>query len=131
MACSLNETVGKAKYECPVHHYLESWNDAEIIPGQLSLSQPCINPLFNTRSFQDSLLKWSGSSISWHDYLMANWEKEFFPESELQYSEISGMYVSGNGVFNYNIPESKTVSFNKEGLSRVMDSLENASTDGL
>ena len=81
MTGSLNETVGKAKYECPVHHYLESWDDAEIIPGQLSLSQPCINPLFNTRSFQDSLLKWSGNSISWHDYLMANWEKEFFPKS--------------------------------------------------
>ena len=51
MSCSVNETVGKAKYECPVHHYLESWNDAEIIPGQLSLSQPCINPLFNTTIF--------------------------------------------------------------------------------
>ena len=63
MSVSLNETVGIAKYECPVHHYLESWDDAEIIPGQLSLSQPCINPLFNTRSFQDSLLRWSGSSV--------------------------------------------------------------------
>ena len=52
MAGSLNETVGKSKYECPVHHYLESWDDAEIIPGQLSLSQPCINPLFNTRCFR-------------------------------------------------------------------------------
>ena len=79
MAVALNETVGKAKYECPVHHYLESWDDAEIVPGQLSLSQPCINPLFNTRSFQDSLLKWSGSSMLYHDYLKANWEKDIFP----------------------------------------------------
>jgi len=72
MAVSLNETVGKGKYECPVHHYLESWDDAEVIPGQLSLMQPCIDPLFNTRSFQDSLLKWSGNSILYHDYLIAN-----------------------------------------------------------
>ena len=79
MAVALNETVGNAKYECPVNHYLESWDDAEIIPGQLSLSQPCINPIFNTRSFQDSLLKWSGSKIPYHDYIMKNWEKEYFP----------------------------------------------------
>ncbi|MBK8882655.1 MAG: hypothetical protein IPN67_09815 [Bacteroidales bacterium] len=52
MAVTLNETVGKAKYECPVNHYLESWDDAEPVQGQLSLSQPCINPLFNTRCFR-------------------------------------------------------------------------------
>ena len=57
MAAVLTDTVGKSKYECPVNHYLESWDDSEIIPGNLSLSQPCINPIFNTRSFQDSLLK--------------------------------------------------------------------------
>ncbi len=101
MAGCLNETSGKAKFECPVHHFLESWNDAEINPGQLSLGQPCINPLFNTRSFQDSLLKWSGNPISWHDYLMANWEKEFFPKSTL--SEFRKFWDGclGNGVFNY------------------------------
>ncbi len=52
-----NETVGLCKYDCPVNHFLESWDDAEIIPGQLSLSQPCISPVFDTRSFQDSLLE--------------------------------------------------------------------------
>ena len=83
MAVSLNETVGKCKYECPVHHYLESWDDSEIIPGQLSLSQPCINPIFNTRSFQDSLLKWSGNSTLYHDYIIANWEKTYWPHSGL------------------------------------------------
>jgi len=41
MAVTHNETAGKGKYDCPVHHYLESWDDAEIVPGQLSLSQPC------------------------------------------------------------------------------------------
>jgi hypothetical protein len=64
MSPALNETSGKAKYECPVNHYLESWDDAEIIPGQLSLVQPCINPIFDTRQFQESLLKWSGNSQS-------------------------------------------------------------------
>lgn len=130
MSCSVNETVGKAKFECPVHHYLESWNDAEIIPGQLSLGQPCINPLFDTRSFQESLLKWSGSKVSWHDYLMANWEKEYFPVSGLP--EFGKFWDTslGNGVFNYNIPESKPGSINTEVLSGIPDSVESVKSDG-
>ena len=121
MAGFLNETVGKAKFECPVPHFLESWNDIEIIPGQLSLSQPCINPLFDTRSFQDSLLKWAGNSISWHDYLMTNWEKEFFPKSTL--SEFSSFRDTslGNGVFCYDHQDNNPATFKKEVLSRVMN----------
>lgn len=130
MASSLNETAGKAKYECPVHHYLESWDDSEIIPGQLSLSQPCINPLFNTRSFQDSLLIWSGNPISWHDYLMANWEKNFFPKSNQPGFRSFWDICLGNGVFNYKISDKKPNAFNKEALSRVMNSKENIVTDG-
>lgn len=130
MTGSINETAGKAKYECPVHHYLESWNDAEIIPGQLSLSQPCINPLFNTRSFQDSLLKWSGNTVSWYDYLMANWEKEFFPRSnQSDFRNFRDMCI-GNGVYSYNIADEKPATFNKVGLSRIMNSTEITRSDG-
>jgi molybdopterin-containing oxidoreductase family iron-sulfur binding subunit len=130
MAVSLNETVGKGKYECPVHHYLESWDDAEIIPGQLSLSQPCINPLFDTRSFQDSLLKWSGSSILYHDYLIANWEKEFFPHSDISDFRSFWDMSLRNGVFSYNIPDNKPVLFKKEILSRAIGTLENIPASG-
>ncbi len=124
MSGCINESAGKAKFECPVHHFLESWNDAEIIPGQLSLAQPCINPLFNTRSFQDSLLKWSGQSVSWQDYLMANWEKEFYPKSSL--SEFRSFWDGslGNGVFIYDLQNSKPVSFKPEELKRVMNSVK-------
>lgn len=130
MCGSLNETVGVAKYECPVHHYLESWDDAEIIPGQLSLSQPCINPLFNTRSFQDSLLKWSGNSISWHDFLMANWEKEYFPKSDQSEFRKFWDQSLGNGVFSYEISGNRPFLFNKEGLAKAMNARENSVTDG-
>ncbi len=124
MAVTLNETVGKGKYECPVHHYLESWDDAEIIPGQLSLSQPCINPIFNTRSFQDSLLKWSGSSILYHDYLIANWQKVFFLHSNISGFRNFWDVSLGNGVFSYNVTDNKPLPFKKAGLSRAMKSVE-------
>ena len=121
MAVGLNETVANAKYECPVHHYLESWDDAEIIPGQLSLSQPCINPIFETRSFQDSLLKWSGSNIPYHDYLMNNWEKDYFPLSNIPDFRIFWNESLGKGVFRYNVSPGKPLSFKKESLSRAMN----------
>ena len=56
-----DETTELAGYVCPDGHYLESWNDAEPKRDKYSLMQPVINPLFDTRQVQDSLLKWSGS----------------------------------------------------------------------
>jgi MoCo/4Fe-4S cofactor protein with predicted Tat translocation signal len=130
MTGSLNETVGNAKYECPVNHYLESWDDAEIIPGQLSLSQPCINPLFNTRSFQDSILKWSGNTTNWHDYLMANWEKEFFPRSGRSLFRDFWDECLSNGVFSYKFSSEKADKFNNEEFARAMKTVESKDDTG-
>jgi molybdopterin-containing oxidoreductase family iron-sulfur binding subunit len=120
MAVGLNETIGKCIYECPVHHYLESWDDAEIIPGQLSLSQPCINPIFDTRSFQDSLLKWSGNSTFYHDYIIANWEKTYWPHSGFSDFKKFWNESLGNGVFNFKTKEKMSFKFNEEGLNKIM-----------
>jgi Fe-S-cluster-containing dehydrogenase component/anaerobic selenocysteine-containing dehydrogenase len=129
MSATLNETVGKARFECPVNHYLESWDDAEPVPGQLSLSQPCINPIFDTRSFQDSLLKWSGSSVNYHDYLKANWEKTFLPVSNSKDFKSLWNNSLGNGVFNYSVPRNVAAKFNNEKLSEAVKS-SSASPDG-
>lgn len=130
MAVALNETVGNVKYECPVHHYLESWNDAEITPGQLSLCQPAIHPLFDTRSFQDSLLKWSGNPVEWHDYIIANWEKEYFPKSNL--SSFKSFWTSslGNGVFRYSITGAKSYPFDETALLKVLGLANSPSSEG-
>jgi molybdopterin-containing oxidoreductase family iron-sulfur binding subunit len=120
MAVALNETVNTARYECPVNHFLESWDDAEIIPGQLSLSQPCINPIFNTRSFQDSLLKWSGSKTAYHDYITNHWEKEYFKHANT--SDFKNFWNESlrNGVFSYNVQPIQSLAFKKEALTRAM-----------
>jgi molybdopterin-containing oxidoreductase family iron-sulfur binding subunit len=61
---TLDETTEQCKYVIPSHHWLESWGDAEPKSGYISLSQPLINPLFKTRAFQTSLLKWTGASTA-------------------------------------------------------------------
>ncbi|MEJ7611651.1 MAG: TAT-variant-translocated molybdopterin oxidoreductase [Ferruginibacter sp.] len=58
------ETSERCKYILPSHHWLESWGDAEPVTGFVSLIQPMINPLFKTRPFQTSLIKWMGGSTT-------------------------------------------------------------------
>ena len=65
----MDETATKMDYVCPDNHNLESWGDANPSNGIYTLMQPTINPLFNGRQFQDSLLSWSGSSDKYYDVL--------------------------------------------------------------
>ncbi len=68
-----DETSTNAKYVGATPHYLESWGDVSMKKGHYSLMQPTIRPLFNTRQFEDSVLKWMGSGQTYHDYIKANW----------------------------------------------------------
>jgi MoCo/4Fe-4S cofactor protein with predicted Tat translocation signal len=69
----MDETTQLCTYAVPDHHWLESWGDAEPKSGYYSFIQPTIAPLFKTRAFQDSLLKWSGSSETYHDIFNQYW----------------------------------------------------------
>jgi molybdopterin-containing oxidoreductase family iron-sulfur binding subunit len=74
-----DETASLAKYVVPDHHFLESWDDAEPLPGQLSLTQPTITPLFNTRQVQESLLTWMQEEVTdYYEYLRNIWEGRYF-----------------------------------------------------
>ena len=46
----IDETASLAHFVCPEPHYLESWHDAEPAAGILSLTQPAIQPLADTRA---------------------------------------------------------------------------------
>ncbi|MEP7163175.1 MAG: TAT-variant-translocated molybdopterin oxidoreductase [Ferruginibacter sp.] len=61
---SMDETTELCKYIIPSHHWLESWGDAEPKTGYISLIQPVISPLFKTRAFQTSLIKWIGGETT-------------------------------------------------------------------
>ena len=70
-----NETAAVSQYVAATPHYLESWGDLMIKKGQYSLVQPTINNLFDTRQFEDTLLKWTGTDESYHDYLKNAWQQ--------------------------------------------------------
>jgi MoCo/4Fe-4S cofactor protein with predicted Tat translocation signal len=120
MVSSVNETTGAAKYDCPVNHYLESWDDAEPVPGLLSLCQPGINYLFETRSFQDSLLKWSENPLSWHDFLRNDWEREYFKGSgKMRFTDFWDECLC-NGVYTYKTAADSLSKYDPQGLVQAM-----------
>jgi molybdopterin-containing oxidoreductase family iron-sulfur binding subunit len=80
----LDETAQLARFVCPVPHYLETWGDAEPVNGIVSLAQPVLAPLGNTRSLLESLTAWTGAPPgdrppAAYDLLRTTWEAEVFP----------------------------------------------------
>ena len=73
-----NATTLNAKYIAAVPHYLESWNDSNPKTGHYSIMQPTITPLFDTMQFQDCMLNWMGSDLSYYDYIKQTWEQTAF-----------------------------------------------------
>src|SRR5438552_7795955 len=69
----LDETSELCQYLVPNHHYLESWGDAEPKSGYTSFIQPTIYPLFKTRYFQTSLLKWTGNATPDYETYFKNY----------------------------------------------------------
>ncbi|MFN8208287.1 MAG: 4Fe-4S dicluster domain-containing protein [Bacteroidales bacterium] len=68
-----DETSVMAGIVCPDHHLLESWGDHEPYSGIVSLSQPVIHPLGDTRQAADSLLRWAGEQTNFHDLISEIW----------------------------------------------------------
>ena len=76
----IDETAACCQYVCPDHNYLESWCDFEPIPGHVSLQQPIIRPLYNTRQAQESFLVWAkranrgvNESKVFYNFIKENW----------------------------------------------------------
>ena len=76
-----DETTELCKFVIPDHNYLESWGDAEAVTGHYSFIQPTIFPLFKTRQWQDSLLKWAGNPSDYLAFLKTFWSAKLGGES--------------------------------------------------
>ena len=68
-----DETALASQYTAAVPHYLESWGDYEFKVGNFALAQPTIQPLFDTKQFQDVLLSWTGKDQTYYNVIQENW----------------------------------------------------------
>jgi len=82
LSVSPDETSALCGYVCPGNHYLESWGDAQPAQNHFGLQQPLINPVFSTRQWEESLLRWTGNTTGIQDYLKKFWESNLFPRQQ-------------------------------------------------
>ncbi len=75
-------------------HYLESWGDTQIKKGNFGLMQPTIRPLFNTKQFQDCLLKLTDNSKTYYDYIQDTWSTSILGGSSWNQALHDGIFSS-------------------------------------
>jgi len=114
LAFSMKEdaTASQAQMIAATPHYLESWGDVQAKAGNFGLMQPTIKPLFNTRQFQDCLLTWMGSGVSFYEYIKENW-------SATVLNGASWNQALHDGTFTGNVVMEDTSSENSEMSSNT------------
>jgi len=79
-----DETSSLCNVIAPNHHYLESWGDGEVISGYYTIVQPAINPVYNTRQAEQSLLIWSDAPVKdYYTYVRNNWSNNLLAKGGL------------------------------------------------
>jgi molybdopterin-containing oxidoreductase family iron-sulfur binding subunit len=79
-----DETALDCRWALPEHHWLEAWGDFEPAANLLSLRQPTLGALHDTRQGEDVLLSYLRAlgvkaPPTYLEYLKARWQKEVYP----------------------------------------------------
>lgn len=83
-ASNKDETSALCNIVAPSHHYLESWGDDNAISGYYTVLQPTINPVYDTRQAEQSLMKWSDNPAKdYYTYVRNNWDKNLLAKGSL------------------------------------------------
>lgn len=80
----LDETASGAQFVCPEPHAMESWGDGEPVRGTLTLFQPAIHRLGDTRAALESLRAWRGRPQPAYDTLREFWQSRIFPQQSAE-----------------------------------------------
>jgi MoCo/4Fe-4S cofactor protein with predicted Tat translocation signal len=85
----VEETASLCTVIAPANHYLESWGDSNPVAGYYTLVQPTINPVYNTRMAEESLLNWSGSTVTeYYQFVRNNWENTVLASSGKSWDDV-------------------------------------------
>jgi molybdopterin-containing oxidoreductase family iron-sulfur binding subunit len=127
-ACTHNETGAKTEYTLPLHHPLEAWGDFEAVSGKYSLAQPAIRNIYDTRQFEDILLKWNNSSSEYQEYLKTYWKENMYPLQQ-EYGSFYDFWVHSlqKGVFEPEQAKKQQPPYSRKGLkSSITDARKTA-----
>ena len=100
-------TAAACRVVAAAHHPLECWGDAEPRPGVLTLAQPAIRPLFDTRPPVECLLRWAGASTrDERVFLRQRWEREVLSAPDAVGLEAAWTAAVGRGLAPAGAPPS-------------------------
>jgi molybdopterin-containing oxidoreductase family iron-sulfur binding subunit len=128
-----SETSFVSNYVLPINHNFEAWGDAQPRKNIISLQQPVIAPLKNTRQKEAILLTWidgeaeAFSEKLYYDYLMKNWETSIYPtlNSVLDFKQFwlgalhDGIIYTNEITNNPTAINSDAVTFVKDEISKT------------
>ena len=105
-----DETSARCRIVLPEHHWLEAWGDYGDGDGVVSLQQPTVGPLYDTRQGEEVVMGWlkglgAVPSADYHAYIQTRWRKEVYPQgspvSFERYFEAAlhdGLVRTGSGI---------------------------------
>ncbi|OBX21723.1 molybdopterin-containing oxidoreductase family iron-sulfur binding subunit [Gelidibacter algens] len=110
-----DETALATQYIAATPHYLESWGDVELKKGHFALMQPTIRPLFDTRQFEEALLKWTGSDVSYHDFIKETWNNSILGGGSFNQALHDGVFSASSAdtmaaIFGENMASNSTAT---------------------
>jgi MoCo/4Fe-4S cofactor protein with predicted Tat translocation signal len=120
-----DETSRVCMFVLPINHPFESWGDYKVRTGILSLQQPVIAPLYNTRQKEAVLVSWikGGDSFLekiYHEYLMNRWEKEVYSTLKLKVDFKTFWYSAlHDGVVEFSESVKNGAKFNSSAISQL------------
>ncbi|QDE99288.1 TAT-variant-translocated molybdopterin oxidoreductase [Myxococcus xanthus] len=117
-----DETAVHVGLHAPESTALESWGDAEVRRGVVSLRQPAVAPLHETRGGVESLLQWAGAPQPHYDFLRARWETEVFPRASGLGQGFSAFWDDAlrRGVVTLSAAAPEAPAFREEGLAKAL-----------
>ena len=125
-----DETSEICRYQLPSPGYLECWDDAEYKTGIVSVMQPTLHKLFDSRQVQESLLSWVENETSWRDYIKENWKTNYFPlQNANTDTDRFWVEVLRNGELDTGKSET-AVSFNSAEIEGALNTVSGETNDG-
>lgn len=126
---TMNETANLSHYVVTDNHTLETWNDNEFANGIYGIHQPLIRTMYDTRSFQLSLMTWAFLAKvgperiqkyeTFYDYLKAFVKSEIIPK----YAKGQNFETFWNGLlqkgFIGETVKSSARSFKSEAFTKI------------
>ena len=117
-----DETSDFANFFAPTSHYLESWDVLNPAKGEYSFVQPAINPLFRTRAWQESLLKWAGNDASYEEFVKGT-ALSFLGSESAWIDAVHNGYYSGGAIASSPVVAQDTTAATEDVVAEPMEAV--------